>query len=343
MNDAAPAVVESSPRVVDWVMTHASLACPPVRFSRLGNGRSNLTYALEDSLGHRWVLRRPPAGTRLDSAHDVAREYRILQRLQYSEVPVPRPIAFAEEGELGDYALALIEYVEGYVVEDEHSARTLPLAIRHEAGLAMARTLARIHAVDLRARGLLDLASHASYAQRQLRRWLRQWDASSTCERPLVSELAERLGRAAPEHEELALVHGDFHIHNVIIDRDTGELRAVLDWELCTLGDPLADLGGLLAYWPERSDAVIPGPIVVTSLPGFPTRAEIVHAYGQASGRDVAGLDFWLALAYWKTAIIMEGVRRRMIDDPVSSGPPPADQMVGDLLELALDAARLCP
>ncbi len=284
----------------------------PLRSTRVGLGQSNLTFEVADADRRRWVLRRPPLGRLLASAHDVAREARILTALAGTEVPVPRVYGVFADGEV---PMVLMEYIDGLVIDSMAIAESLTPEHRRAIGIALPRTLAKIHAVDLDKTGLTDLASHKPYAGRQLARWSRQWEQSRTREHPQLDRLTERLRAAVPEQHETALVHGDFHIRNVITDPASGAIDAVLDWELCTLGDPLADIGSLLAYWPEPGEAGI-GNFAMCTLPGFPSRAEIAAEYLAATGRDPAALSFWHALGLWKVAIIAEGVLRRALDDP---------------------------
>jgi aminoglycoside phosphotransferase (APT) family kinase protein len=298
----------------------------PLRATRVGLGQSNLTFELDDADGRRWVLRRPPFGRLLASAHDVAREARILSALEATEVPAPRVHGVFRDGET---PVVLMEFVDGLVVDSVAIAESLTPEHRRAIGTALPRTLARIHAVDLDATGLTDLASHKPYAGRQLARWSRQWEQSRTRELPQLDRLTERLRDAIPEQHEIALVHGDFHIRNVITEPKSGAIRAVLDWELCTLGDPLADIGSLLAYWPEPGESGV-GNFAMCTLPGFPSRAEIAAEYLAATGRDAAALGFWHALGLWKIAIIAEGVMRRAQDDPrnrAAAGTPTAEQI----------------
>jgi aminoglycoside phosphotransferase (APT) family kinase protein len=299
--------------VEEWILSLRLGAQAPLRFARVGNGQSNLTYLVTDAAGARWILRRPPVGSLLDSAHDVAREHRILRALQTTPVPAPAVCGFTDDPAVTDAPLLLAAFVDGIVVDEVEVAQRLDPRTRARLGRSLACTLARVHQVDLRAAGLEDLTSHKPYAARQLKRWRTQWEDSHTRELPAVEELGEQLHAAMPAQRELTLVHGDFHLHNVIATHD-GDVTSILDWELCTLGDPLADLGGLLAYWPQEGDALetlFPAP----RLPGFPSPAELAEAYATDTGRDITALPFWHALALWKIAIICEGVRRRALDD----------------------------
>jgi aminoglycoside phosphotransferase (APT) family kinase protein len=235
-----------------------------------------------------------------------------------------------------------MEFVDGVVISDVAASDSLPARARHHAGIALAETLGRIHAVDLDATNLADLASHSPYAQRQLKRWSGQWDKSKTRELADLDLLTDRLRAAVPPPRELTLVHGDLHLRNIVVSAADGEILAALDWELATLGDPIADLGTTLAYWPEHDETILPE-FRALLLPGYPRRADLVERYCVTSGRDVtdAELGFWHALALWKIAIIAEGILRRAQQDPrnrAASGIP-VHQTVNDLVSLAHDIA----
>lgn len=312
--------------IEEWV---ASLGIPftaPLRFERIGMGQSNLTYLLSDRRGWRWVVRRPPLGPLLPSAHDVAREARILLALEDCDVPTPRVFGARL---IDDVPHMLLEFVDGPVLDQLSVAEALSAEQRHAVGISLAKTLARIHAVDLEATGLANLSIRRPYAGRQLKRWSVQWEKSRTRDLPALDALTQRLLAAVPAQCETTLVHGDFHLRNVITERDSGGVAAVLDWELATLGDPLADLGSLLAYWPEPGEAV-GAERSASVLPGFPSRDEMATAYFAESGRDPDALGFWHVLGLWKIAIICEGVLRRVQTDPrnrASSGIPTALQI----------------
>jgi aminoglycoside phosphotransferase (APT) family kinase protein len=181
----------------------------PLKFERVGQGQSNLTFLVSDAVGTRLILRRPPLGQLLASAHDVAREYRILRSLEATAVPSPAELAFTDHPAITDVPLLALEYVDGLVVDDLPAAQALAPESRRRLGLTLASTLTSIHAVDLVASGLDDLASHSPYAARQLKRWRRHWDHSRTRELPAVIELANRFEAAMPPQHEVSLVHGD--------------------------------------------------------------------------------------------------------------------------------------
>jgi aminoglycoside phosphotransferase (APT) family kinase protein len=329
-------------KLTAWLGGLDSDLTPPVTARRIGVGQSNLTYLLSDAAGRRWVLRRPPMGQLLSSAHDVLREAHILSALARTGVPVPRIYGVAQGGQIGDEPLVLMEFVDGLVISDVAASRTLPVRARHSAGIALPETLGRIHAVDLGAVNLTDLASHSPYAQRQLKRWSGQWGRSKTRELANLDLLTDRLRAAVPPTRELTLVHGDLHLRNVVVSAFDGEILAALDWELATLGDPIADLGTTLAYWPENDETVLPE-FRALLLPGYPSRAELVERYCVITGHGVtdAELGFWHSLALWKIAIIAEGILRRAQQDSrnrADSGVPD-HQTMNDLVALAHDIA----
>ncbi|CAA9236286.1 MAG: acyl-CoA dehydrogenase, putative phosphotransferase [uncultured Blastococcus sp.] len=317
----------------DWLAAEGLQVGPARTVTRIGGGHSNLTYGLSDGSGRTWVLRRPPPGELLASAHDVVREARVMRALEETDVPVPAILSVRPD----DHGVpwVLIQHIDGQVIDSMAAGQGLDPALRQAVGPSMARTLARIHAVDVDEVGLGDLASRAPYAARQLRRWARQWEASYTRPLPELDRLTARLSAAVPEQHEVRLVHGDFHIKNVIT-RD-GSVIAVLDWELSTLGDPLADVGTLLAYWPHAGELQAGDKASVSTLPGYATREELVREYAAASGRDVSTVGFWHVLGLWKVAIIAEGVLRRAVEQPGARSPAgtPSAEDVASLVDYA--------
>ncbi|HEX4110280.1 MAG TPA: phosphotransferase family protein [Solirubrobacteraceae bacterium] len=313
---AAPPGIDPA-GVLQWMLAHVGELRPPLAFQRIGHGQSNLTYRANDAGGRSWVLRRPPLGPLLPSAHDVAREYRIISALAPVGVPVPSTVGVCEDPQVTGGPFYVMQDVDGVVLKDMRAGREVSAQARAAAGRGLAETLAQIHAIDVAAAGLGDLARHEGYAERLIRRWSEQWRQTDGGERPIVLELAERLHAGIPEQTEVALVHGDYRLDNLILGPD-GSVRAVLDWELSTLGDPLADLGLLLVYTTEAGDPSRPLGASATELPGFPTRAELVDLYAAASGRDVSAVPFWTALGAWKLAIVLEGVIARARRNPVN-------------------------
>ena len=298
-------------RLGPWLEEHVAGAEPPFSYDRIAGGRSNLTYAVADARGGRWILRRPPMGATLGSAHDMGREHRILAALAPAGLPVPIPVVMCDDESVTGARFYVMEFVDGLVLRDEDEvAAAFDEAGRREIGFALVDTLADLHAVDPAAVGLGELGRHDGYAERQLKRWKRQWDDSKTRELPAMEEAHARLAERVPEQRDTSLVHGDYRLDNVILARD-GAVAAVVDWELCTLGDPLADLGLLMVYWAESRDKVVPLTRAPTLAPGFPSRQELAARYAERSGRDISALDFFVALGYWKLAAILEGVYAR--------------------------------
>jgi aminoglycoside phosphotransferase (APT) family kinase protein len=323
---AGDTVSESPPgidvsAVTDWLVDRLPELEPPLQFRRVGEGQSNLTYRVDAASGGVVVLRRPPLGEILQSAHDVVREHRVLTGLASTGAKVPRTLAVCEDPQITGAPFYVMEHVDGLILNHVSTAARLTAGERATAGRSMATTLVELHSIDLTRAGLDDLRRPESLASRQLRRWTRQWHASKTEELALIDELAEELAARLPAEAETALVHGDYHLHNAIFAPD-GTVRAVLDWELCTVGDPLADVGVMIAYWNELGaaangfDALFREP--VTELAGFQTASELAGIYARASGRDLTPLGFWVAFAYWKIAIIVEGVYRRWLNDPAN-------------------------
>ena len=306
-------------RLTPWLADRLPELEPPFRFVRVGEGQSNLTFRVEDATHRAVVLRRPPLGEILASAHDMDREHRILTGLAGAGARVPQPLAACDDPDVTGAPFYVMEHVDGVILTKVKAAEELAPAARATAARSLVQTLTELQAVDLDAAGLADFKRPESLASRQLRRWTRQWHASKTAELPVVEQVAERLADQMPEERESVLVHGDYRLDNAVLAAD-GEVKAVLDWELCTVGDPLADVGLAIAYWNELGPAAgQPGALFrepVTAVAGFPAGSELAAEYARASGRDLDALQFWTAFAYWKIAIIVEGVYRRWLNDP---------------------------
>ncbi len=297
--------------VTAWLTAHDADAHPPLSFSLIAGGRSNLTYRVTDSAGGEWVLRRPPRGTLLASAHDMGREHRVIAALAGSAVPVPPVVGLSPDDSVNGAPFYVMRFVDGLVLRNPEIAATVGEPVRWAASEALVDTLADLHAVDPAEVGLGDLGRPDGYVERLLRRWGGQWEKSKTRELPVVEEVAERLARDIPPQGRTSIVHGDYRLDNAIIDPEDGRIRAILDWELCTLGDPLADVGMLLMYWTEPGDEFSPLFWAPTIAPGFPGRKEVAARYAARSGRDLTQIDFYVALALWKAAVILEGVYAR--------------------------------
>ncbi|HMJ72533.1 MAG TPA: phosphotransferase family protein [Solirubrobacterales bacterium] len=283
----------------------------PLAFERISGGHSNLTYGVSDAAGRRWALRRPPLGKRLGSAHDMGREHTVVSALGPTAVPVAPVVGLCEDERVNEAPFYVMEFVEGPILRGLAEAEAFPEeADRRAIGERVADTLVDIHAVDPDAAGLGDLGRKEDYVARQLRRWQGQWEKSKTRELPAIDAVHQRLEARIPEQGPATIVHGDYRLDNMILTKG-GEVAAVVDWELCTLGDPLADVGLLMVYWPARGEDPVALGQPANLAPGFPTNAELRDRYAERSGRDLSQLDFFVALGYWKLAIILEGVSAR--------------------------------
>jgi aminoglycoside phosphotransferase (APT) family kinase protein len=301
--DDVPAGIDAD-AVTGWFERHVEGARPPLRFERIAGGRSNLTFQVTDSAGTKWALRRPPLHSVLASAHDVGRERRIMDALGPTDVPVPHVAGYCDDADLNGAPFFVMDFVEGPVLRDTAEAEELSLEARRHAADELIDGLVAIHAVDPDAVGLGRLGRKEGYIERQLRRWHGQWEQSKTRELDVVDEVHARLSRNIPDQGPATIVHGDDRLDNTIVS-EQGDLRAVLDWELSTLGDPLADVGQLVVYWSRPYGR---GP---TNAEGFPEIGELTELYAERSGRDLTQLGYYVAFASWRIAIILEGVYAR--------------------------------
>jgi len=302
--------------VTDWLVTNTPPVEPPLTFDLIAGGRSNLTYLVTDASGRRLVLRRPPISHVLATAHDMTREHRIISALAGSAVPVPTALGLCIDEAVNERPFYVMDFVDGHILRTSAEVTAaLDGKAQQAAGEDLVDVLARLHDVDVDAVGLGELGRKDGYLQRQLKRWYGQFQRSQDQEReagvfrpaPIVDEVHELLVNAAPDQQAVAIVHGDYRLDNTVVG-DDGHVRAVLDWELCTLGDPLADVGILLAYWTDRGETdVLPGG-AATTAPGFPRRAELAEMYAARSPLDLSVLPYYVAFAYWKLACIVEGV-----------------------------------
>jgi aminoglycoside phosphotransferase (APT) family kinase protein len=298
-------------RLEAWFEKNVPGAESPLAFERISGGRSNLTYGVSDARGRRWALRRPPLGERLASAHDMAREHRILAALGPTAVPVPPVVGLCEDESVNGAPFYVMDFIEGPILRSRSEAEAeFDPEERRAIGERVVDTLIAIHAVDSDAVGLGTLGKKQDYVARQLHRWHGQWEKSKTHDLPLLDDVHRRLSGRIPEQGPATVVHGDYRLDNMILS-SSGEVAAVVDWELCTLGDPLADVGMLIVYWSEPGDELMPLFEAPTIAPGFPNREEVRDRYAAASGRDLSEIDFYVALAWWKLAIILQGVYAR--------------------------------
>jgi aminoglycoside phosphotransferase (APT) family kinase protein len=283
----------------------------------ISGGLSNVTYRLRCS-GQQLVLRRPPLGPALPRAHDMQREYRVISALRSTAVPVPETIAFCGDPDVLGAPFYAMREVDGVVIRAPEQAGSLTVAQRRIISEALVDVLVDLHDVDVDAVGLSDYGRHGGYAARQLRTWSAQWERSRTRELPDMERLIARLAEAAPIVDETTLVHGDYRLDNTIVRTgERPEIAAVLDWELSTLGDPVADLATLLTYWHDQGDhdrAAVLVAVGLTAHPGFLTTGELAQRYAARTGRDLSHLDAHLALAAMKLGVILEGVHARYLN-----------------------------
>ena len=326
-----------------WFALNVPRASPPLAFERIAGGHSNLTFRVSDAAGRRWALRRPPLGKRLGSAHDMAREHKVVTALGATEVPVAPVVGLCQDDSVTGAPFYVMEFVEGPILRGLAEAEIFPeKGDRRAIGQRVADTLAAIHAVDPDAVGLGDLGRKEDYVARQLHRWQGQWEKSKTRELAAIDSVHERLSARIPKQGPATIVHGDYRLDNMILT-PSGEVAAVVDWELCTLGDPMADVGLLMAYWPDREQAEIALGQPANLAPGFPTREQLAARYAERSGRDLSDLDFFIALGYWKLAIILEGVYARYAAGgygKVDDGIQAFARLVERLAEAADEAER---
>jgi len=326
--------------VEGWFSAHVPGVRPPLSFARISGGHSNLTYGVRDAAAGHWALRRPPLGKRLGSAHDMGREHRVVSALAPTPVPVAPVLGLCEDESVNEAPFYVMEFVEGPILRGVAEAEAFPAeAERRAIGERVVDTLVEIHAVDPDAVGLGDLGRKEDYVARQLRRWQGQWEKSKTRELAAIDAVHERLAARIPAQGPATIVHGDYRLDNMILT-PAGEVAAVVDWELCTLGDPLADVGLLMVYWPEPGDEPVALGQPASLAPGFPNREELRARYAERSGRDLSQLDFYVALGYWKLAIILEGVYARYAAGQYGDADPGIEEFAR-LVERLAEAAEV--
>ena len=290
----------------------------PLRFSLISGGRSNLTYKVEGG-DNTWVLRRPPLGHVLPTAHDMAREYKVLSGVAKADFPVPTPIAFCDDTSVNDYPFYVMDYRDGVIIaESIPEGYATTDADKRAIASALIRTLVALHAIDYEAVGLGDFGRPEGYLERQVRRWSEQWGRSETRPLPEIDEVIRRLRNSIPTSPKPTIVHGDYRLGNMMLAKDDpGRVVAVLDWEMATLGDPLSDLGYTLSYWGQADDPPealeARGTNGVTAGPGFPLRKDLIAEYAQLSGRDVSMIEWYEIFASYKLAVIVEGIHARFL------------------------------
>jgi aminoglycoside phosphotransferase (APT) family kinase protein len=302
-------------RLQDWLRGRLPGASGPIRVRQFGGGAANLTYLL-DVGGQEYVLRRPPLGPVAPSAHDMAREFRVLSVLHRGFPEAPRAFLFCEDASVVGAPFFVMERRRGLVVRRqmpvEYAGRTEAPRLMSEA---LVDALARLHAVDYAALGLSGLGRPEGFLTRQVAGWYERWQKAMVEPVPAMDEVHAWLRENGPPTSPAALVHGDYKLDNLMLaPGDPARVVAVLDWDMATLGDPLSDLGALLTYWTEAGD---PAPFralaMMPTTPAFPSRAELVERYERASGRDVSGIGYYHVLGLFRLAVIAAQIYRRFV------------------------------
>ncbi len=331
-------------RVSRYFAQHIPGGDVSLTFTVISGGRSNLTYRVEGG-GRDWVLRRPPLGHILPTAHDMAREYRIISALSPTGVPVPGAVALCTDPEVNDHPFYVMEFVDGVIINEEMPEGYVETPeARRALSNALVDALVQLHTVDYAAAGLSDFGRPAGYLERQVRRWGEQWERSRTRELPEVDEVIRRLNASVPPSPAPSIVHGDFRLGNMILGREAPErVEALLDWEMATLGDPLTDLGYTLVYWGQEGDPErrwgFNNIATITMAPGFMTRSELISEYSRRSGINVDHVDFYEVFGFYKLAVILEGIwARHLAGETVGEG---FETMGDDATKLAAMALEL--
>ncbi|AWB91660.1 phosphotransferase family protein [Aeromicrobium chenweiae] len=324
--------------VADWLAQQSPDAVSgPFDARLITGGKSNLTYFVTDGT-HDYVVRRPPLGHVLATAHDMAREYRVMAALAPTDVPVPRMVALCEDVEVIGAPFYVMERVDGTPYARASQLEELGEQRTREITGRMVDTLVALHSVDHREVGLGEFGRPDGYIGRQVSRWKKQLAASTSRELPGMDELVAYLDANVPESGDGTIVHGDFRLDNLLVD-DADQVTAVLDWEMSTLGDPLSDVALMLAYQ-QLGETVPAGAAVVTDAPlapGYLGRDEIIERYAAGSGRDVSDIGFHLSLAFFKLAVILEGIHfRHSQGQTVGTG----FDGIGDMIVPLIDAGR---
>ena len=301
----------------------------------ISGGRSNLTVGV-DTGGRRLVVRRPPIGHFLPTAHDMSREYRVYRALHGTGVPVPEAYGLCEDESVIGAPFYVMERLDGVVPHAPAELAGADPGANRRTGAEYVDVLAAVHRVDFEDVGLAGFGKPAGYLERQVRRWSDQWERSKQADEPAIDALGEQLRRTMPEQLVTTLVHGDYRLGNVMLDGDrTGRIIAVFDWEMSTLGDPLSDLGYAVLWWGTTDRPDLHPSQAVADLPGFPSAAELVDRYAAAAGRDVSEVTWYVALAAFKLAIIHQGQRATLR----RAGRPVDDAAGQPLAEWALELA----
>jgi aminoglycoside phosphotransferase (APT) family kinase protein len=311
----------------------------PLRAELVSGGRSNLTYLVTDG-AHDWVVRRPPMGEVLSGAHDVAREHRVMSALTATTVPVPKMVALCTDDAVIGVPFYIMDRIPGLVLRTTEQVQALAEPVRHSLGGRLVDTLADLHDVDYEAVGLGDLGRPDGYLQRQIDRWARQYEKIKIRELPNVPAIVSALRASRPASSLSSIVHGDYRLDNVIVDAaDPARIAGVLDWEMATLGDPLADLATLVMFWDEPGRPFNPITGGLMAQPGFFGTDEVIERYVTRRGLDLDDIDWYVTFSQFKLAVILEQIHARYVaGQTLGPGFNGIGDMVLVLLSSAMDA-----
>jgi aminoglycoside phosphotransferase (APT) family kinase protein len=329
-----------------WVTENVAGLTPPLQWTRLQGGHSNLTYQIEDTEGRKAVIRRPPQGQLLPKAHDMSREWALISALGPTSVPVPAALGFCESPDITGAWFYVMGMIDGHpLYNSEDTNRWVPETQRQKMAFSFIDVLAALHEVDPDEVGLGDLGKKENYIGRQLKTWYRSWTSSvepAQFDDPRAHELQEYFLENMPDQGPARVVHGDYGLHNCLIGPDC-TIAAVVDWEISTLGDPLADLAYALNQWPDPTDAEPFPPEAATAPPGFPSRTALTQRYADKTGRDLSRLNYYIGFNRWKTAAIVHGVYARYLEGKKSTDGIDLEEMrerISRSLTLAEEAVQ---
>jgi len=310
------------PVVEAWIKAHIGSLTPPFEWTRLEGGHSNLTYRLQDACGRKAVIRRPPLGELLPKAHDMGREWSLISSLAPTGFPVPAALGFCDDKEVTGAFFYVMGFSDGRpLYTAEQTDAWVPTERRVSLAHSFIDTLADLHALDPDEIGLGTLGKKEDYIGRQVKTWYRSWQSSvepAQYDDPRAHELRQYFLDHRPDQGRARVVHGDYGFHNCLIGADS-TVAAVVDWEISTLGDPLADLAYTLKSWPETEADIARNPDAPTSVGGFPFRGELAQRYADRTGHNIDLLEFYIGFNHWKGAAILHGVYARYLEGKKST------------------------
>lgn len=326
-------------RLGEWFTANVGETARPLTAELISGGKSNLTYGLTDG-SERWIIRRPPLGDVLATAHDMGREYRVIHALRDTKVPVPQTFGMSTDDTIIGAPFYIMSRVDGIPYRTAEELERIGEERTRAISERLVDTLVDLHAVDPASVGLAEFGRPEGFAARQVRRWRTQLESAYHRDLAGADELYQRLVAQTPTRADAAIVHGDYRLDNLLVDAETDQVNAVLDWEMATLGDPLTDLALMALY--QRLDALeAMGASDVQAAPGYLPEPEMINRYATASGRDLDGFGFYVALAAYKLAAILEGIHLRHVNGrTVGDGFENVGNGIEPLLELGLTAIR---